>query len=322
VTPSPTDDSDDIGGAFGEVLDLCDGRTIEVRATRAGDGPLLHDFYTPLPTHDVYRRFFSAWHPSEDWCEEWATVGERGGFGVLALLNEASGENRVIAEAGYAMRRDGDGDLAVTVDPEWRGWLGAYLVDVLVRHAAANGIENLQAEVLLENRPMLTVLRHRGAVNLEHVDGEVRLTIGTHGYVPSWPVEADGVRILVEVGSGRWAGESAAAEAGAVTAMCSGPARRTRRPCPLLAGEPCPLAERADAIVVLLDPDDPTTDELIAAHRRRRPGIPVFVAPRREGAPDHDASCIEVSGDGGETVDRILSLVAGRDAAPDAPADG
>ena len=87
----------------------------------------------------------------------------------------------MVAEAGYAIRDDGDGDLAVTVATPWRGWLGAYLLDVLVRHAAAEGVRNLQAEVLLENGPMLSLLRRRDPVALEHDNGVVRLSIGTTG---------------------------------------------------------------------------------------------------------------------------------------------
>lgn len=322
----------DVDGPFRELIDIGRGRTIEVRETAAGDAQALHGFYAPLSIHDLHRRFFSSWHPTLEWCHDWATVGERGGFGVLAVLHDAPaavardadrGEGRdgpgvvegaaggtVIAEAGYAMRSDGDGDLAVTVAPEWRGWLGGYLVDVLVRHASKAGLRNLQAEVLLENRPMLAVLRHRGAVNLEHDNGEVRLTIGTEGSVPTFPVGQQGPKVLVEVGSGRWSGERLANDAGCATAMCGGPDRRARHGCPVLRGERCPLADEADAIVVLFDPADPRTDQLIEAHRRNRPGVPIFVAPRRDDVTPAPEPCIEVGADAAETVDHLLSLLA------------
>ena len=111
----------------------------------------------------------------------WADIASEGGFGVIAIVHRDGVPEEVAGEAGYAMRDDGDGDLAVTVAPDWRGWLGPYLLDVLVRHAAAAGLANLQAEVLLENGPMLSLLSRRGPVALAHDSGVVRLSIGTAG---------------------------------------------------------------------------------------------------------------------------------------------
>ncbi len=189
----------------------------------------------------------------------------------------------VAGEAGYAIRPDGDGDLAVTVAAPWRGWLGPYLLDVVVRHAAAVGMTNLQADVLLENGPMLSLLRRRDPVAMGHDEGAVRLSIGTSGPVASWPARERRPRVLVEVPGRRWAGEYAADSAGLATAMCAGPAGRKRSGCPVLEGGSCPLADDADAIVVLLDPDDERTQQLIDAHRRNHPGTPVLVRSKRSG---------------------------------------
>ena len=167
-------------------------------------------------------------------------------------------------EAGYAMRSDGDGDLAVTVAPNWRGWLGPYLLDVLVRHAAAVGLANLQAEVLLENGPMLSLLSRRDPVAMGHDAGVVRLSIGTTGSGATWPPGEQRPRVLVEVAGRRWSGEQAAEAAGLATAMCAGPAGRGEHGCPVLEGGRCPLADGADAIIVLLDPDDERSAELVA----------------------------------------------------------
>lgn len=291
---------------FTEWIDLRHGRRLEVRPSQAGDGDGICELYASLSVNDRYRRFFGAFVPRVEWCREWASVGERGGFGVVVVLHENTTE-RIIAEAAYAMRSDGDGDLAVTVEREWRGWMGPYLVDVLVRRAAARGVDNLQAEVLLENRPMLAILRARGAVDLEHPGREVRLTIGTRGAVASWPPADSRPKVLVEVAGRRWAGERPANDAGLATALCSGPQRRRRAGCPVLEGGRCPLADDADVIVVLLDPEEDQTQQLIIRHARQHPGVPILVVQGVSGAvPD---GCLSLPRRGEDAVEEILSLL-------------
>ncbi|MEL6893938.1 MAG: hypothetical protein AAFP84_20275, partial [Actinomycetota bacterium] len=226
---------------------------------------------------------------------------------------------RPIGEAGYAVRSDGDGDLAVTVAGERRGWLGGFLLDRIVQHARDVGLENLQAEVLLENRPMLALLRHRGAVDLEHDDGVVRVAIPTDGSIPSWAPLDERPHLLVEVAGSRWSGEDAARRAGHSVAICSGPERR-RGGCPELDGRPCPLVEGANAVVVVRDPEDPTTHALIRAHHERRSDVPVVVR-RAELLPDELADIV-VDVPGG--ADDVVQWVSGvgrdpSDASPEAP---
>ena len=302
-----------------ESIDIGRDRTIEIRHTTAADAELICGLYGRLSLEDRHRRFFSAFQPELPWCRDWASVGERGGYGVIAIAHHPD-RDEVAGEAGYALRSDGDGDLAVTVAPHWRGWLGSYLVDVLTRHAASNGIDNLQADVLLENRPMLKILHHRGAVSLEHSLGAVRLTIGTAGYVPSWPPEAEGHRVLVAAPGGRWSGAEAAEQAGCVTAVCSGPSRRQRGGCPVIEGGRCPLADNADAIVILLDADDEQTRQLIALHRKNLPGVPIFVTRRLSESAPLPAGCNEISASGTDTVANILSLI-GPTTEPDRPVE-
>jgi len=291
-----------------EMIDIGAERLVEIRPTTAADAELICELYRHMSIDDLHRRFFHVFRPDIAWCRGWASVGERGGFGVLAIVHDG-GRDIVVGEAGYAIRSDGDGDLAVAVAQEWRGWLGSYLVDVLARHAASNGIDNLQADVLLDNRPMLAILRRRGAMSLEHSAGAVRLTIGTVGSLPSWPPCAEGLKVLVAAAGGRWSGEETAARAGCVTTVCPGPRRRQRGGCPVLEGRRCPLADHADAIVILLDPDDEQTQRLVALHREHRPGVPIFVTRRHNDAGSIPADCVEISASGDDTVAHILSLI-------------
>jgi hypothetical protein len=295
-----------------EIIDLAGGAQLEVRETSVADAERICRLYEMLSVGDRHRRFFGAFRPHLAWCREWADVGSRGGFGVIAVVHRDGQPDEVAGEAGYALRSDGDGDLAVTVARGWRGWLGPYLLDVLVRHAGAAGLANLQAEVLLENGPMLSLLNRRHPVAMGHDNGMVRLSIGTTGPVPTWPSADRRPHVLVEVAGRRWAGERAAEAAGLGTAMCAGPAARGDHGCPVLDGGRCPLADEADAIIVLLDPDDERTARLVQAHRDRSPGTPVLVRhhPRADGT---DAAlvpgCITVEPDGADAVAQVLSLI-------------
>jgi len=302
-----------------DEFDLPDGRHLSVRTTSAADAEGICGLYQDLTADDRHRRFFGAFTPHLEWCREWASVAERGGFGVVAIVTDPSADaddhaegsdGVIVGEAGYAMREDGDGDLAITVARAWRGWLGPYLLDVLVRAAADAGVRNLQAEVLLENGPMLALLRRRDPVSVGHDDGVVRLSIGTTDVTADWPPEETRPRVLVEVAGRRWSGERAADSAGLATALCAGPGSRVRHGCPVLEGGSCPLAMGADAIVVLLDPDDERSQRLVEAHRRNSPGTPVLV--RGTGGRLEDAAaegCVEIAGDGPTAVAQILSLL-------------
>ncbi len=296
-----------------EVFDLANGARMEVRPTDARDAERICALYETLSLGDRHRRFFSAFKPRLDWCREWADVASRGGFGVIAIVRRPGEPDEVAGEAGYAIRRDGDGDLAVTVAPKWRGWLGPYLLDVLVRHAASAGHRSLQADVLLENGPMLSLLKRRDPVAMEHDAGAVRLSIGTTGSPPHWPPNEHRPRVLVEVAGRRWSGEHAADVAGVATAMCAGPAGRAEHGCPVLAGGRCPLADGADAIIVLLDPNDERSEALVRAHREQSPGTPVLVRHHSgEGARDGVDGCVEVDADGAAAVAQALALIGSR----------
>jgi len=269
--------------------DLVDGRQMTVRPTTAADAERIRVLYEGLSDQDRYRRFFGAFRPRAAWCREWATIRERGGYGIIAIVHELDGGESVAGEAGYVLRRDGDGDLAVAVAASWRGWLGPVLLDVLSERAAASGVSNLHADVLLENGPMLAVLRRHDPATLGHDRGVVHLSIGTGGRPASWPPDDERPRVLVGIAGRRWSGEAAAERAGVAVAMCAGPDGR-RGGCPVLAGGTCPLADGADAILVLFDPEDERSRRLADAHRRNDPTRPVLV--RR--SPDPVDSCVDL----------------------------
>lgn len=290
-------------------FDLADGRRMTVRPTTAADVERIMSLYDGLSDRDRHRRFFGAFRPRADWCRDWAGIGERGGYGLIAVVHDLEGGESVAGEAGYAMRHDGDGDLAVTVAAPWRGWLGPYLLDVLLERAAEAGVANLQADVLLENGPMLSLLRRRDPVAMGHDDGVVRLSIATSATTSSWPPDDDRPRVLVEIAGRRWSGEGKAETAGLTTAVCSGPDGRVRNACPVLEGGRCPLADGADAILMLLDPDDERSQRLSEAHRRHVPGRPVLV--RRSSKSTGD-SCLDIAADGPDAVGQLLALIGPR----------
>jgi hypothetical protein len=289
---------------------LPDGGLLTVRPVTVADVDGLVALYDGLSGEDRYRRFFSAYYPPRTFFERLATVVERGGYGVVATTgadNEAAERGgdgrpdtaggdagRIVGEANYVLLGNGDGELGMMVAADQRGWLGAYMLDALVEAAAARGVPNLEADVLVTNRSMLTLLRSRGYATMGSGDWvSVRLIVGTAGHTPVWPPHrapaAPGrrPRVLVEAPGGRWHAQAEAEAAGLQVIACSGPHGRRSR-CPVLAGQPCPLAAAADAIVVSSAPDDERWGALLEAHGGLDPGVPVFVEPRaghRVGGP-------------------------------------
>jgi hypothetical protein len=265
------------------------GRHLTVRPVVADDAAALAALYDAMSDEDRHRRFFCAYRPPASWFEDLARPERHGGARVVAELADEDG-GELIGEAGYVMLPNGNGELALLVARGWRGWLGPYLLGCLADEAARNGISDLEADVLLENRAMLALLRHRGAAVMDH-DGwsTIRLRIGTAG-PPTWSGTAPGTRVLVEAPGGRWSGEEEARAAGLSVLACFGPA--TNPHCPALRGRPCPLAADAATVVVRYPPGDEAWQRLLDAHRRVHPDTALILETLGTGTPPVDAEAV------------------------------
>jgi hypothetical protein len=259
-----------------------------IRPVTIDDVEQLTTFYAELDEDERHRRFFGAYRPRREFCERLATVADRGGGGVVAvLLDEGGHERRLVGEAGFTLLPNGDGEAAISVGARWRGWLGPYLLDALTATAAASGVANLEADVLTTDHSMLAMLRSRGSVSMEHKGWSVvRLLIGTTGSTPAWPGPHDRPRVLVERPGGRWGGEDEARAAGLQVLTCPGP---TGESCPALEGEVCGLAAGADVIVVAHPREEEGWQRLLASHASVHPGVPVCLEPTRHAEADGPA---------------------------------
>jgi len=254
-------------------------RTLLVRTVTTDDALGLTELYEGLDTEDRYLRFFCGYRPTQEFIAGLVNPGTREAR-VVGELVEAGG-TRLVAEAGYSLLANGNGEFAMVVDRDWRGWLGPYLLDLVIELASANGVSNLEAEVLAMNRTMLTLLRARGCAFLEH-DGwnEYRMMVGTGPNGWTWPPHDDRPRVLVETPSARWPLEHAATDAGMNVVTCGGLGQNPE--CPVLNGRECELAACADAIVVRGRAGDPTWETLTKRHASSHPDIPVVVETSRE----------------------------------------
>lgn len=281
------------GTVPGRAVQLPDGRTLVVRPAVTSDVPALVALFERLSPEDRYRRFFSGFHPAEEFVRDLVTRAPADGRLLVVEVSDPAG-TEVVAEAEYARLADGDAELAMTVDRRWRGWLGPFLLDALLQVADAAGIPSLRAEVLTQNRPMLALLRARGCAMAESGDPCVTaVVIGADGSAPSWAPASPHPRVLLEAPAGRWRLTSKLGEAGVPVLRCAGPASRAANvPCPLLEGGVCPLAAGADVVVHALGRDDPRATAILDAHRASGVRL-VEIAPGR-GSDEVDDIVAEV----------------------------
>ncbi len=268
------------------IVEVPDGRRLTVRGMVATDVDGIELLYEALSAEDRYRRFFSSFHAPRSFVAGWIHRIRQRGFGVVAVLEDGGPAARLVAEAGYVLLPNGDGEFAITIAADWRGWLGPYLLDVLVAAARARGVPNLEADILTDNRTMRALVRHRGYVTLDDSEfNVVRVAIaGAGGSQPTWPATPGRRRLLVEAPGGRWAHSRDARRDGFEVLGCEGPDKR----CPVLQGRPCPLVAAADLIIVALPPSDERTQVLLTGLARLHPDVPIVVQSssrdRLEGA--------------------------------------
>jgi acetyl coenzyme A synthetase (ADP forming)-like protein len=153
---------------------LKDGTTLRLRPPPAADVPRLVRFFEGLSERSLYLRFhgFPSVGPrlAEPFVDpDWESTG--------ALIGEIADE--IVALASYSRLRDPtSAEVAFTVAEPYRGrGIGTRLLEQLAAIAAANGIERFIAEVLPDNRAMLSVFEHVGfEVLRETAGGETEVT--------------------------------------------------------------------------------------------------------------------------------------------------
>ena len=131
-----------------------------IRTLHPGDGPGLAEAFEQLSETSRYRRFFAV-KPrlSEESVAFFTDVDHRDHEALAAMTPDSRqlvGVARFIRNSG----KPDQAEVAVTVIDSWqRRGLATVLLCELAQRAAAEGIRHFTAEILAENRPMLTLVR-------------------------------------------------------------------------------------------------------------------------------------------------------------------
>jgi RimJ/RimL family protein N-acetyltransferase len=156
---------------------LSDGGTVHVRPVRPSDAERLVAFHGRLSHQSVYYRFFSP-RPrlSQDDVTRFTTVDYDDRMALVALLGDD-----LIGIASYDRwpgRREAE--VAFTVDDEHQGrGVATVLLEHLAVIARSHGMTRFTAEVLPENRKMLSVFKRAGfQAKSRFADGVVEVEMG------------------------------------------------------------------------------------------------------------------------------------------------
>ncbi|MEA2009860.1 MAG: GNAT family protein [Actinomycetota bacterium] len=156
-------------------FDLSDGRHARIRPILPADFDDLADAIKHADSETLLHRFFTAApHLSEKQIHYLAEVDYRRRLALVAADDEGHG----IAVARYECYRDCHvAEVAVVVEREWRaGGLATEMLRRLEEPARKNGVAELDAVYLPENRPIAKVFERLGYSEQRIEDGVARVT--------------------------------------------------------------------------------------------------------------------------------------------------
>jgi acetate kinase len=142
---------------------LRDGRRIEIRALKPTDRDEIENTVSRMSDESLYRRFFS---PRRRFSEQEAAYFLNVDFvnhvALVAILKE-DGHRSIVGGARYVVTEPGTAEVAFAVDDPHQGQgIGLLLMKHLTEIARKAGINQLIADVLPNNAPMLKVFERSG----------------------------------------------------------------------------------------------------------------------------------------------------------------
>ena len=148
---------------YAAVETLRDGRRADIRAFRPGDQADLMEAVGRMSSETLYRRFFTVKRRFSDKEREFfLNVDFVDHVALVAWVDEA-GRNVIAGGGRYVVVEPGTAEVAfVVIDPYQGQGMGAALMRHLTVIARAAGLHALTAEVLAENRAMLSVFKKSG----------------------------------------------------------------------------------------------------------------------------------------------------------------
>ena len=154
-----------------------------VRAIRPDDAPGLAEAFEQLSETSRYRRFFMVKPRLSERGLAFFTDVDHHDHEALVAVAPGSGQLVGVARFIRNPAEPDQAEAALTVIDSWqqRG-LGTALLRELAQRAAEEGIRHFTAEILAENRPMLTLARRLGPAETTHegttVSARIDLTPG------------------------------------------------------------------------------------------------------------------------------------------------
>jgi len=143
--------------------ELRNGRPVEIRALKPDDRDDLIAAVGRSSAQSIYRRFFGARrHFSEKEIAFFVNVDFKTHVALVAVLQE-DGQHEIVGGGRYVLITPGRAEVAFAVVDQYQGQgVGGVLLRHLATLARDAGLQELIAEVLPDNTPMLKVFQNSG----------------------------------------------------------------------------------------------------------------------------------------------------------------
>ena len=151
--------------SFHREIRLPGGLSLQLRYLQRRDGVRLKEFLARCSVESIRSRFMSSTNPPPDSLFSYYAEAD-GSRHVALIVTEALGtDERVVAEGGFVVfnERPQAADVALLVADEFqRRGIGRVLILQLMEIACRKGVTLFSADVLPDNRAMLSLLRSTG----------------------------------------------------------------------------------------------------------------------------------------------------------------
>jgi RimJ/RimL family protein N-acetyltransferase len=156
------------------VLD--DGTLINIRPMHPTDEKRVRGLFQSLTEQTKYYRFMShITKVPQKQIQNFVYIDYRSEMAIVGTIPEAHGDEIIAIGRYFIDPRTNRAEVAFVVQDEWQNrGIGTFMFKLLLNVAKQNGIEGFNAEVLIENKPMLAVL-YKGDCKLSSkTEGRVR----------------------------------------------------------------------------------------------------------------------------------------------------